>query len=84
MRSRYAAFALGLGAYLVRTLATSHPDLGLPRLIAFYSGTWQFGLIVGPAVSGLLYAIDPTVPYLTAAVAFGAKRASLAPLAARR
>ena len=31
MRSRYAAFALGLGAYLVRTLAASHPDWALPR-----------------------------------------------------
>ena len=31
MRSRYAAFALGLGAYLVSTLATTHPDLALPR-----------------------------------------------------
>jgi SEC-C motif-containing protein len=26
MRSRYSAFALGLGEYLVRTLASSHPD----------------------------------------------------------
>jgi SEC-C motif-containing protein len=26
MRSRYAAFALGLGEYLVRTLASDHPD----------------------------------------------------------
>jgi SEC-C motif-containing protein len=31
MRSRYAAFALGLGEYLVDTLATSHPDRQLPR-----------------------------------------------------
>jgi uncharacterized protein YchJ len=31
MRSRYAAFALGLGAYLVDTLASSHPDRDLPR-----------------------------------------------------
>lgn len=30
MRSRYAAFALGLGEYLVRTLASSHPDARLP------------------------------------------------------
>jgi SEC-C motif domain protein len=30
MRSRYAAFALGLGDYLVRTLASSHPDRALP------------------------------------------------------
>ena len=31
MRSRYSAFALGLGEYLVDTLAPSHPDRGLPR-----------------------------------------------------
>ena len=31
MRSRYAAFALGLGEYLVATLASTHPDLELPR-----------------------------------------------------
>ena len=31
------------------------PDGGLPRLIALYSATWQFGMIVGPASSGLLY-----------------------------
>ena len=30
MRSRYAAFALGLGEYLVRTLAATHPDRALP------------------------------------------------------
>ena len=30
MRSRYAAFALGLGDYLVRTLASSHPDREQP------------------------------------------------------
>ena len=31
MRSRCAAFALGLGEYLVDTLASSHPDRDLPR-----------------------------------------------------
>jgi SEC-C motif domain protein len=31
MRSRYAAFSLGLGSYLVQTLAPSHEDLALPR-----------------------------------------------------
>ena len=46
------------------------PEGGLPRLIAFYSGTWQFGLIVGPAASGFLYAAHPMVPYLVAAVFF--------------
>lgn len=31
MRSRFSAFALGLGAYLVETLAGDHLDRGLPR-----------------------------------------------------
>jgi len=31
MRSRYAAYALGLGAYLVKALSKTHPDLDLPR-----------------------------------------------------
>ena len=31
MRSRYAAFALGLGEYLVQTLAATHPDREQPR-----------------------------------------------------
>jgi SEC-C motif-containing protein len=31
MRSRYAAFSLGLGEYLVETLAQEHPDRALPR-----------------------------------------------------
>lgn len=31
MRSRYAAFALGLGEYLVRTLAKEHADKELPH-----------------------------------------------------
>jgi SEC-C motif-containing protein len=30
MRSRYSAFALGLGPYLVETLAARHPDRGRP------------------------------------------------------
>jgi len=31
MRSRYAAFALGLGGYLIDTLAWDHPERALPR-----------------------------------------------------
>jgi SEC-C motif-containing protein len=30
MRSRYSAYALGLGAYLIDTLAARHPDLSRP------------------------------------------------------
>src|SRR5262249_5718105 len=32
MRSRYAAFALGLGAYLVDTLAAGHSDRAVPPI----------------------------------------------------
>jgi MFS family permease len=46
------------------------PAGGLPRIIAFYSGTWQFGTIVGPASSGLLYDIEVWVPYAVAAALF--------------
>jgi SEC-C motif domain protein len=31
MRSRFSAFALGLGGYLVDTLAADHPDRAAPR-----------------------------------------------------
>ena len=31
MRSRFAAFALGLDAYLVRTLSMDHPDRAIPE-----------------------------------------------------
>jgi MFS family permease len=44
------------------------PPGGLPRLIALYSATWTGAAIVGPAVSGFLYAISPAVAYATAAV----------------
>jgi MFS family permease len=39
------------------------PDGGLPRVIALYSATWTAATILGPAVSGFLYAIDPWVAY---------------------
>ncbi len=54
---------------------------GLPRLIALYAATWQFGTIVGPASSGLLYEIDPAAPYLAAAI--GAALGAIATLAIR-
>jgi SEC-C motif-containing protein len=31
MRSRFAAFALGLDAYLIRTLSSAHPDRAVPE-----------------------------------------------------
>jgi predicted MFS family arabinose efflux permease len=53
-------------------------------MIALYSGTWQFGLIVGPAASGFLYDIDPLVPYLVSAVCFAAAAVAVTTIALRR
>ena len=43
------------------------PPNGLPRVIAFSSATWTSAAIVGPAVSGFMYAIAPWVAYAAAA-----------------
>ena len=43
------------------------PPNGLPRIIAFSSATWTSAAIVGPAVSGFMYAIAPWVAYAAAA-----------------
>ncbi|MFZ9446463.1 MAG: MFS transporter, partial [Ilumatobacteraceae bacterium] len=43
------------------------PEGGLPRVIALSSATWTGAAIVGPAVSGFLYAIEPWGAYATAA-----------------
>ncbi len=59
-------------------------DGGLPRLIALSSVTWQFGLIVGPASSGFLYDVDPTVPYVVAATCFAFAAVATTTLTVRR
>ncbi len=61
MRSRYSAFALGQGAYLVDTLSASHPDRALPpdllaRELARLKDSQRFlGLVV-------VWASDPSAP----------------------
>lgn len=44
------------------------PEGSLPKVIAVYSATWTGATIVGPAASGLLYAIDPAVAYAASSV----------------
>ena len=39
------------------------PEGGLPKVVAMYSATWTGATILGPVLSGLLYAIDPSVAY---------------------
>ena len=44
------------------------PEGGLTRVIAFYSATWTGAVIIGPAISGFLYAADPALAYAAAGV----------------
>ena len=44
------------------------PEGALPRTFALFSATWTAAVIIGPAASGFLYAIDPWVAYLGSTV----------------
>ena len=44
------------------------PEGGLPRTIALFSATWTAAVIVGPAASGFLYAIEPWVAFAGSSV----------------
>jgi MFS family permease len=83
------AAVFGVARAFVAPSVRSLPPLlapvgGLPRLIALYTATWQFGMIVGPAVSGFLYDVDPTVPYLAAAGCFLVSSGAVATVTLRR
>lgn len=77
------AFGYGIGrafqAPAVRSMpALVAPEGGLPATIALSNAAWTSGIIVGPAVSGLLYAIEPWVAYLGSAILVGAGMLQLA------
>ncbi|MBI4885091.1 MAG: MFS transporter [Actinobacteria bacterium] len=44
------------------------PDGGLPQVVAMYSATWTGATILGPVLSGVLYAISPWVAYLASSM----------------
>jgi MFS family permease len=44
------------------------PEGGLPRVIALYGATWTGAAIIGPALAGFTYSIDPAVSYFSAGV----------------
>ena len=46
------------------------PRAILPTAIALSSISWQVGMIVGPALGGVLYRIAPVLPYAGAAILF--------------
>ena len=67
------AVAYGVArAFMAPATRTMPPMLapagGLPKLIALYSATWTGATIIGPALSGLLYAIAPWVAYFASSV----------------
>lgn len=46
------------------------PTGALPRTIALYGATWTAAAIIGPAIGGLVYAVEPAFAYFLAAVLF--------------
>ncbi len=44
------------------------PDGGIPQVIAMYSATWTGATILGPALSGLLFAWDAAAAYFVSTV----------------
>ncbi len=43
------------------------PPSRLPWLVARHSVTWQASIIVGPVMGGVLYAVDPALPFVVMA-----------------
>ena len=72
------AFVYGIGRAFQAPALRSMPPMvapegGLPKTIALFSATWTSAVIIGPAMSGFLYAIDPWVAYVgsSAMILFG-------------
>jgi MFS family permease len=72
----------GVAALLGVARAFAGPALGalapnlvpkeiLPQAIALSSAAWQTGAIAGPAIGGILYDVEPHIPYAFSAILFG-------------
>jgi hypothetical protein len=53
------------------------PAGGVPQVIALNSAVWTGAAIIGPAISGFLYAVDPAFAYGVAALLIGGGMAAL-------
>jgi MFS family permease len=76
------AFLYGISRAFISPAARSMwpmvaPPGGLPAVVALSSATWTGAAIVGPAISGLLYSIDPWVAYAGASFLITVGMASL-------
>jgi MFS family permease len=67
------AFAFGIARAFQAPAMRAMPPMvapagALPKVIALYSAVWTGAIIVGPAIGGFLYAVDPWVAYMGATV----------------
>ncbi len=53
------------------------PKAILPTAIALSSISWQVGMLVGPAIGAILYAVEPALPYAIAAALFAVSMTAL-------
>ena len=44
------------------------PPGGLPRLISTTSATWQMAAVAGPVMAGMVFVIDPALPFVVIAI----------------
>ena len=70
------AFTFGIARAFQAPAMRSMPPMvaptgALPKVIALYSAVWTGAIIVGPALGGFLYAVDPWVAYLGATILIG-------------
>jgi MFS family permease len=63
--------ARAFAAPAVRSMPADLVPYGmLPWLTVRYSGTWQLAAIVGPVLGGVLYAVDPVLPFAVVTALF--------------
>ena len=77
------AFVYGIGRAFAAPATRAMPPMvapegNLPKVIGLNSAGWTGAMIVGPAISGLLYSIDPWVAYATTAVLIAGAMVALA------
>ena len=69
------AFLLGTVDAMLAPAHRSMPPLVspaglLPRVVGLWTATFTAAMIIGPALGGFLYSIDPSLPYIVAGAVF--------------
>lgn len=61
-----------LGPAIQSLAANLVPAVAFPNAVAWNSSSWQFAMIMGPVVGGLLYGLHPMAPFILAMAFFAA------------